>query len=134
MKEYINFKISFGGKICNFLSLYRSPGQLSNTSEHFADNFELNLDKIANKISICFTTVNQGTNSYLNRLIVMYLLFTSQHNFVMESGIHSSLHQNCHHQIIYAKINLKVCYLPPYERVLWHYQGGIKFNEQLDSF
>ena len=40
----------------------------------------------------------------------------------MESGVHSSLHQNCHHQIIYAKINLKVFYPPPYEREIWHYQ------------
>ena len=49
-------------------------------------------------------------------------LFTSQPNLVMESGVHSSLHQNCHHQIIYAKINLKVFYPPPYEREIWHYQ------------
>ena len=34
----------------------------------------------------------------------------------MESQVHSSLHQNCHHQLIYAKVNLKVFYLPPYER------------------
>ena len=25
------------------------------------------------------------------------LIFTSQPNLVMESGVHSSLHQNCHH-------------------------------------
>ena len=40
----------------------------------------------------------------------------------MESGVHSSLHQICHHQIIHAKINLKVCYPPLYEREIWHYQ------------
>ena len=40
----------------------------------------------------------------------------------MESGVHSSLHQNCHHRIIYAKINFKVFYPPPYEREIWHYQ------------
>ena len=40
----------------------------------------------------------------------------------MESGVHSSLHQNCHHQIIYAKINFKVFYPPQYEREIWHYQ------------
>ena len=45
----MNFEISFGGKICNFISLYRSPSQLSETFEDLADNFELNLDKIANK-------------------------------------------------------------------------------------
>ena len=28
------------------------------------------------------------------------LIFTSQSNLVMESGIHLSLHSNCHHQIV----------------------------------
>ena len=40
----------------------------------------------------------------------------------MESGVHSSLHENCHHQIIYAKFNLKIYYPPPYEREIWHYR------------
>ena len=40
----------------------------------------------------------------------------------MESGVHSTFHQNYHHQIIYAKTNSKVCYPPPYECEIWHYQ------------
>ena len=44
------------------------------------------------------------------------LIFTSQPNLVMESGVHSSLHPNCYHQITYAKFNLKIHYPPPYER------------------
>ena len=44
------------------------------------------------------------------------LIFVSQPNLVMESGIHSSLHQKCYHQIIYAILNLKIHYPPPYER------------------
>ena len=43
-------------------------------------------------------------------------MFTSQPNLVMESGINSSLHKNCHHEIIYAKFNLKIYFPPPYER------------------
>ena len=49
-------------------------------------------------------------------------MFPFQPNLVMESGVHSSLHQNCHHQLIYTKVNLKVFYAPPYEREIWHYQ------------
>ena len=52
------------------------------------------------------------------------LIFTSQPNLVMNSGVHSSLHPNCHHQIIHAKFNLKIFYPPPYERVVWHYQDA----------
>ena len=33
----------------------------------------------------------------------------------MESGVHSSLHQKYHHQIIYAKLNLKIHYPPPHK-------------------
>ena len=44
------------------------------------------------------------------------LVFTSQPNLVMESGVHSSQHENCHHQLVYVKFNLKVWYPPPYER------------------
>ena len=40
----------------------------------------------------------------------------------MSSGIHSSLHQNCHHQIVFAKFSLKAHYPPPYEREVWHFK------------
>ena len=40
---------------------------------------------------------------------------------VLESEAHPSLHRNCHHQIIFAKFNLKVYYPPPYERTIFHY-------------
>ena len=36
------------------------------------------------------------------------LIFTSQLNLVMESGIHSSFRSNCHHQIVFAKFNLSI--------------------------
>ena len=41
------------------------------------------------------------------------LIFALQPNLVNESGVHSSLHSNCHHQIIFAKFNLEVAYPPP---------------------
>ena len=40
----------------------------------------------------------------------------------MESGVHSLLYENCHHQLVYVKFNLKVWYPPPYEHKIWHYQ------------
>ena len=49
------------------------------------------------------------------------LIFTSQPNLVMESGIHSSLHSNCHHQIVFAKFNLSISN-PPYKRTVWYYE------------
>ena len=42
----------------------------------------------------------------------------------MNSGVHSSLHPNCHHRIIHAKFNLKISYPPPNKRVVWYYQDA----------
>ena len=65
------------------------------------------------KIEPTFLTSNSST--------CIDLIFKTQINSVMISGIHSPLHTNCHHQIVFAKINLKVCYPPPYECEIWHY-------------
>ena len=46
------------------------------------------------------------------------LIFTSQSNMIMDSGVHTSLHFNCHHQKIYAKFDFKVFCPPPYERTV----------------
>ena len=48
-------------------------------------------------------------------------VFVNQPNLVIDSGIHPSLHQNCHHQIIFCKLNLKIEYPPPYAREVWDY-------------
>ena len=42
------------------------------------------------------------------------LIFASQPNFVVESDVQSSLHQNFHHQIVFARFNLKVVFPAPY--------------------
>ena len=40
---------------------------------------------------------------------------------LLESGVHHSLHQNCHHQTVLAKFNLKIYYPSPYESTIFHY-------------
>ena len=50
------------------------------------------------------------------------LIFTSQPNLITESGVHSSLHSNCYHLIIFAKFNLEVVYPPSWE--VWHYKDA----------
>ena len=49
LEECMNFEISCGGKLCNFISLYCSPSQLYDVFQNFTDNLELNLDKITTK-------------------------------------------------------------------------------------
>ena len=50
--------------------------------------------------------INQPTHILNNSSSCIDLLFTSQPNLVMESGVHSSLYSNCHHQITYARFSL----------------------------
>ena len=49
------------------------------------------------------------------------LIFASQPNLIFEFGIHPSLYNTCHHQIIYAKLSLKIYFPPSYKREVWHY-------------
>ena len=69
------------------------------------------------------TKVDSLTTSYvLNQIIsdpthilpnsssCIDLIFTNQPNLVTESGVYPSLHPKCHHQIVFAKLNLNVEY------------------------
>ena len=49
LQECLIFEILIGRKSCNFISLYRSPSQSSDSFEEFADNLQLSLDKISNQ-------------------------------------------------------------------------------------
>ena len=81
-------------------------------------------------ISLPLKVLRSITSSYgLNQLIqepthilnssssFIDLIFTSQPNLVVESGILSSFHQ-----IVFARFNLSIFYLPPYERTVWSYE------------
>jgi len=65
--------------------------------------------------------INKPTHILPNSSSCIDLIFTNQPNMIINSNVHSSLHPRCHHQIIYAKINFKIHYPPPYERRIWHY-------------
>ena len=80
--------------------------------------------------------INEPTHITKNSSTCIDLLFTSQTNLVIESGVHSSLYPNCHHQIIFAKFDLRIFYPPPYERNVWHYkQANIELiRRAIDNF
>ena len=50
------------------------------------------------------------------------LIFTDQPNYVTDCGTHPSLNKNCHHQITFCKLNLKVEYPPLYQRLVWNFK------------
>ena len=122
-----------GEKLFSFIIFYHSPSQSQDDFEAFLKNFELNLDIILAKhpfLTVVFCDFNFKSNLYCksqktsgiddltsqfnepthltkNSSSCIDLMFTSQPNLIMEPGLNSSLHKNCHHQIIYSKFNLE---------------------------
>ena len=47
------------------------------------------------------------------------VIFTDQPNLFVESGVHPSLHEQCHHQIVYGELSMKNLSPPPYRRRIW---------------
>ena len=58
-------------------------------------------------------------------------IFTNQPNIVMESGVHLSQHEKCHHQITYSNLNLRIEYPSPYIRKTWDYNRFETLNLSL---
>ena len=65
------------------------------------------IDTIANSYGLN-QLIQEPTHIINSSSSCIDLIFTSQPNLVMESGIHSLLHSNCHHQIIFAELNLSI--------------------------
>ena len=61
------------------------------------------------------THIIRHSSSYID------LIFVNQPNLVIDSGTHPSLHQNCHHQVIFCNFNLKIEYPPPHTCETWNY-------------
>ena len=152
LQECTNFELNISGKICNFISLYRSPSQTQDKLEKLIDNLELNLETLCQNNpfltvligdlnaksknwycehksshegnAIENVTAQSGSQQIINEPThisntsssCIDLIFTSQPNLITEFGVHSSLRPNCHHQIVFAKLNLHIVYLPPYLR------------------
>ena len=53
--------------------------------------------------------INEPTHIQTNSTSCIDLMFTKKPGLSIDSGVHSSLHLNCHHQIIYSTFTLNVC-------------------------
>ena len=49
------------------------------------------------------------------------VIFTDQPNLFLESGVHPSLHEQSHHQIVYGELSIKHLSPPPYRGGIWLY-------------
>ena len=66
--------------------------------------------------------ISEPTHILKNSSSCIDLIFTDQPNLITDSGTHPSLHPNCHHNITFCKINLKITYPPPYRRLVWDFK------------
>ena len=78
--------------------------------------------------------INELTHILLSSFSCIDLIFTIQPNMITDSGVHPSLHQNCHHQIIFAKVNMKIFYPPPYKRLVYPNANVEAINSAIESF
>ena len=146
LQECINFELNIGGNICNFISLYRSPSQELNLETLCQNNPFLILligdlnaksknwfshDKTSHEgneienVTAQFglqQIIKETTHISNTSSSCIGLIFISQPILITDSGIHSSLHSNCHHQIAFGKFNLHIVYPPSYLREIWHYR------------
>ena len=54
--------------------------------------------------------INEQTHIQTNNSSCIELMFTNQPNLSVNSGVDSSLHSNCHHQIVHTSFNLDIYY------------------------
>ena len=119
--------------------IYRSSSQNNDQVEIFLSSFEDLINEITpwwddDKISMEGTQLDalssfHGLHQLMKKPIYLMensasciaFILTNQSNLVIDSGVHSSLHSNCYHQIVYCKLNLHIKFLPPYERLVWDY-------------
>ena len=61
--------------------------------------------------------INEPTHIQTNSSSCIDLIFTDQPNLSVNSGVHSSLHLNCHHQIVHSSFDLNIYYPPTLPKI-----------------
>ena len=100
--------------------IYCSPRQNNSEFDLFLSNFEKLLSNInERKGSKLFSLtssngfsqlINEPTHIQTGSSSCTDLIFNNQPNLSVNSGVHASLHPNCHHQIIHSSLNLNISY------------------------
>ena len=121
-----NFELTLDSIINNnpflIVALGDFNAKTNNWNKNDINSYEgLKIDTITSQFGLQ-QIINESTYLTSNSSSCIDLIFTSQPKLAMVSVVPSSLHPNCHHQIVFAKINLKIHYPPPDKREIWHYE------------
>ena len=110
-----NFKLSLDALLCGNPFLTVIIGDFNAKSKDWCSiditSFEgSELDFLTSQFGL-LQKIKEPTHIVDNSRSCIDLIFTSQPNMVIDSGVHASLHSNCHNQVIYAKFDLKIFFI-----------------------
>ena len=72
--------------------------------------------------------ISEPTHLMNNSKSCIDLILTDQPNLFVNSGVHPTLHEQCHHQIVYGKLSTSNIKQPPYTRRIWVYDKSDSAN------
>ena len=78
------------------------------------------LKKVATSQFSMSQMIKEPAHILSNSISCIDLIFTSKPK--LHSVLHSSLHPNCHHQVVFTRFNLTMFYPLPYKRLVLQYQ------------
>ena len=96
----------------------RSPSWWSKDTDTI-EGLKLSLLTSSNGLS---QLIREPKHIQTNSTSCIDLIFTDQENLCVNSGVHSSSHPYCHHQILCSIFNLNIYYPPTYKRLVWDYK------------
>ena len=74
--------------------------------------------------------INQLTHFVNKTCSCIDLIFSSDLNITRNCGIEKTIHEKCHHDIVYGTLNFHVPLPPPYYREIWDYKHANTENIQ----
>ena len=101
-----------------FLVMPKEDVNAKSSNWFFQDkiSFEGNAIESSTSQFVLHQMIKEPTHILETFFLCINLIFMSQPNLITESGVHLSLHKNCHYQIIYAKFQLEIIYSSLYAR------------------
>ena len=94
----------------------------------WGDDIETDEGKQFEPLRLHHQLISGPTHMIGNSKSCIDLIFTDQPNLFIEFGTHPSLHEQCHHQIVYVELSVKNPVPAPYFRKLWiYYRADITY-------
>ena len=73
LRESINFELKIVDKLCNFISLHRSPIQTQDEFETFSENLERNLDRLFQNNPFLVVVIGEINTNLAQKVIELIL-------------------------------------------------------------